>query len=207
MRDGGCRMRNCAHPASPIPHPASKSTIMTKRRFSNWWFLAVNGLIFTLFGLLILFLTQEAIKTLLWGIGIVMLVAGGALLLTGINQVRRDKAAAMILVEAIAGIAIGIALIFFPQASVSLFLILTGIWAIMIGVIQLVIIVNFKEKLSVKNIVLINGLLTIALGISLLFNPFQWALFIVKIIGFLAAVFGVLLIYFAVVLRGLKQPE
>ena len=167
----------------------------------------MNGLIFTLFGLLILFLTQEAIKTLLWGIGIVMLVAGGALLLAGINQFRRDKAAAMILVEAIAGIAIGIALIFFPQASVPLFLILTGIWAIMIGVIQLVIIVNFKEKLSVKNIVLINGLLTIALGISLLFNPFQWALFLVKIIGFLAAVFGVLLIYFAVVLRGLKQSE
>ncbi|MEI6433795.1 MAG: DUF308 domain-containing protein [Bacteroidota bacterium] len=180
---------------------------MATKKFSNWWFLAVNGLIFTLFGILLLLLTQEAIKALLLYIGIGMFVVGGILLIAGIYNIRRNKSAAMILIEAIASIAIGIALVFFPQSSVALFLILTGIWAIIIGVIQLVIVVNVKETISSKNILLLNGLLTIGLGISLLFNPFQWALFLIKIIGVLAAVFGILLVYFAFALRSLKSES
>lgn len=178
---------------------------MATRKFSNWWFLAINGLIFTLFGILIVMLTEEAIKTLLLYIGFVMFAVGGVLLVVGINQVRKDKSAAMILIEAIASIAIGIALVFFPQSSVELFLILIGIWAIIIGIIQLVVIVNIKDVVAPKNIIMINALLTIGLGVSLLFNPFSWALFLVKIIGILAALFGVLLIYFSFVLKSLKD--
>jgi uncharacterized membrane protein HdeD (DUF308 family) len=178
---------------------------METRRFKNWWFLAVNGLIFTLFGALILFFTQEFIKTLLLYFGIVMLVGGVVMLVAGINNIRRDKSAGMLLAESIVAIAIGIALIFFPEASVALFLIMIGIWAIIIGIIQLVIIVNAKGVISGKNLMLLNGLLTIALGAVLLFNPFQWAIILVKIIGAFAAIFGILLVYFAFVLRRIKS--
>ena len=178
---------------------------MEKRRFNNWWFLAVNGCIFTLFGLLMLFFTPEFIKTLLLYFGIVMLIGGGIMLLAGINNIRRDKAGAMLLVESIMAIAIGFALIFFPEPSAALFLIMIGIWAIIIGIIQLVIMVNIKGEITNKNILLFNGLLTIALGVVLLFNPFLWALILVKIIGAFAALFGLLLVYFAFVLRKVKS--
>jgi uncharacterized membrane protein HdeD (DUF308 family) len=180
---------------------------METKRFKNWWFLAVNGGIFTLFGLLILFFTEESIKTILLYFGAVMLAGGAFMLLAGINNIRRDKAGAMLLVESIVAIAIGIALIFFPEASVKLFLIMIGIWAIIIGIIQLVIIVNVKGAIANKNIMLLNGLFTIGLGAVLLFNPFLWALFLVKIIGALAALFGILLIYFSLILRKVKAVE
>jgi uncharacterized membrane protein HdeD (DUF308 family) len=178
---------------------------MEKKRFSNWWFFGINGVIFTLFGLLVLLLDQDSIKTLLRYIGMVMLCVGGLLLLFGINSIRRDKAGAMVLVESIASIAIGIALLFFPQSSVALFLILTGIWAIMIGVIQLVVLINIKSAVKSKNLIMINGLLTVGLGISLLFNPFQWAVFLIKLIGFLAVVFGLILTWFAFSIRSFKD--
>jgi uncharacterized membrane protein HdeD (DUF308 family) len=178
---------------------------METTRFKNWWFLAVNGCIFTIFGLLILFFTQEFIKTILIYFGIVMLAGGAILLVAGINNIRRDKAGAMFLVESIVAIATGIALIFFPKSTVELFLIMIGIWAIIIGIIQLVILINIKKELKEKNLILLNGLLTIGLGVVLLFNPFQWALFLVKAIGLLAAVFGILLVYFSLVLRNVKN--
>ncbi len=180
---------------------------MEKRKYSNWWFLGVNGLVIALFGLLILFLNEEEIRTLLRYIGVVMLVVGGVLLGWGINSVRKDKAAGMVLVEAIASLAIGVALLFFPQASVSLFLILAGIWAIIIGIIQLVILLNAGSALMAKNLMMVNALFTIALGISLLFNPFQWAVIIVRIIGALATIFGLLLVWFSFTLRSLKAEE
>jgi uncharacterized membrane protein HdeD (DUF308 family) len=178
---------------------------METKRFKNWWFLAVNGFIFALFGLLILFFTQEFIKTLLLYFGIVMLAGGAVMLVAGINNIRRDKAAAMLLVESIVAVGIGIALTFFPEASVAIFLLLIGIWAIIIGIIQLVILVNIKGALANKNLLLINGLLTIALGAALLFNPFQWAIFLVKIIGVFAALFGIMLIYLGFVLKSVNR--
>ncbi|MEI7723938.1 MAG: DUF308 domain-containing protein [Bacteroidota bacterium] len=177
---------------------------METRRFKNWWFLAINGCIFALFGILMLFFTQDFIKTMLLYFGIVMLAGGVIMLLAGINNIRRDKSGAMILVESIVAMAIGISLIFFPEASAKVFLIMIGIWTIIIGIIQLVIIVNFKGAIANKNLLLINGLLTIALGAVLLFNPFTWAVFLIKVIGAFAALFGILLVYFAMVLRKIK---
>jgi uncharacterized membrane protein HdeD (DUF308 family) len=80
-----------------------------------------------------------------------------------------------------------------------------GIWAIIIGIIQLVIIVNFKGEVANKNLLLLNGLLTIALGVALLFNPFQWGIFLIKVIGAFAAIFGILLVYFSLKLRAVKN--
>jgi uncharacterized membrane protein HdeD (DUF308 family) len=178
---------------------------METKRFKNWWFLAINGLIFVLFGLLLMFFTQETILTLVKYFGILLLAGGVILLIFGINNIRKDKDAAMILMEAIASGAIGLALILFPQATLALFLLLIGIWAIIIGIIQLVIIVNIKGNISNKNIHLFNALLTIGLGILLLFNPFGWAVFMGILIGILALLFGVLLLYFAFILRSFKS--
>jgi uncharacterized membrane protein HdeD (DUF308 family) len=178
---------------------------METKRSKNWWFLAVNGGIFILFGLLMLFFTQETILTMIKYFGILLLAGGAVLLFIGINNIRKDRSAAMILGEAIASIAIGLALLLFPQATVALFLMLIGIWAIIIGIIQLVIIVNIKGILANKNVLLLNGLLTIGLGILLLFNPFDWAVFMGKIIGICSALFGILLVYFAFMVRNIKN--
>jgi len=178
---------------------------METKRFKNWWFLAVNGLIFFIFGGLLLFLTKESILIMVNYFGILLLVCSAILLFIGINNIRKDKSAAMILIESIAGLAVGLALLLFPQPTLDLFLMLIGIWAIVIGIIQLVIIVNTKGNLANKNMLLLNGLLTIALGIFLLFKPFDWAIFMGKIIGICAALFGILLIYFSLVLRAIKS--
>lgn len=180
---------------------------MEKKGFKNWWFLALNGLVFMIFGLLILFFSQDQIKELIRYFGMVMLGLGALLLFVGINNIRRDKAGAMVLAESVAGIAIGLALLLFPEASISLFLILIGIWAILIGIIQLVILVNIKRFVLNKNIFLINGLLTIGIGIAMLFNPFSWGVFLIKVIAALAALFGIALIYFSVVLKSINTSE
>jgi uncharacterized membrane protein HdeD (DUF308 family) len=174
-------------------------------RYKNWWFLSLNGFGLSLIGVLILFFTQEFIKSLLIYIGIGMLIGGIILLLAAINNLRRDRAGMMILAESIIALAIGIALIFFPETSVALFLIMTGIWAMIIGIIQLVLVVNLRGELVNKNYFLINGLLTIALGAAMLFNPFQWAVFLVKLTGALALFSGLALLWFSLAVRNRKR--
>jgi uncharacterized membrane protein HdeD (DUF308 family) len=174
---------------------------METKRFGNWWFLVMNGAIFAVFGLLILFFTEEFIKTLLLYFGIVMLAIGAILLIAGINNLRRDKAGAMVLMEAIVAMAIGLALALFPETSVKLFLIMIGIWTIMIGILQLVILMGGRTVVKQKNVFLINAMLTVGLGVLLLFNPFQLGIFLVKVVGVLATLFGLLLIWLGLAVK------
>jgi uncharacterized membrane protein HdeD (DUF308 family) len=180
---------------------------METKRFKNWWFLALNGIIFLLFGLLLIFNTVDFIKTLVMYIGFVFLGAGIVTVVIGFNKISKDKSAAVIIFESIISIAIGLLLIFFPQKSWELFMILIGVWFLVIGVIQLVFFVNAKGLIANKNGLLINSLLTIALGILLFFNPLEWSSFFGKIIGVLAAAFGVMLIYFSLLFRAARIPD
>jgi uncharacterized membrane protein HdeD (DUF308 family) len=178
---------------------------MEKIRFRNWWFLAVNGLIFIAFGLIILLFTQEFILTLVRWFGIFLLAGGAILLFLGINKVRKEKAATADLVQAIASIAIGFSVLLFTTESIKLFIMLLGVWGIILGVIQLVVVVNFKGDVKGKNVMLLNALFTAGLGVALLFNPYTWGMFLVKVVGVCAILLGLLMVYFSLVLRSVKN--
>lgn len=165
----------------------------------------MNGCVFLLSGMLILLFTPEVIKSMLIYFGMVVLATGILLLLAGINNIRRDKSGAMILVDAIVAIAAGTALAFFPGSSMEIFLIVTGLWVLIVGIIQMLILLSLKGRVPAKRVFLFSGLLTIGLGAVMLLNPFQWAIIFVKIIGVFASIFGILLVYFSLVLRNLKN--
>ena len=174
---------------------------MTIKRYSNWWFLALNGIIAILFGLLLLFFTQEAIANLVFVFGLIVLASGIAMLVTGIINMKGRRKAGMLLFESIVTIAIGTIIMFDPEHSLKFFLIVVGVWAIILGIVQLIILINKKTDIPGKNLFLFNGLLTLAIGILLFFDPFALAGFVVKLIGIFSLVFGCLLIYLSFALR------
>ena len=107
----------------------------------------------------------------------------------------------MLTIQSIASITIGLILMVFPQKSLELFLILTGIWAATLGIMQLVIFFMMHKHLSNGPVLLINGLLTIVLGIIIFFHPFEFADTIGKLTGIFAIVFGITMIYLSFLIR------
>jgi len=180
---------------------------MKTTTYKNWWFLALNGMIAVLFGVLLVFFSQEVIKTVVKFFGVILLIVGVIQLIAGIYNIKKDKAAGMILSESILFLAMGLALLISGETAVKILFILFGIWAVIIGIIQLVIIVNVKGSLSNKNLLLFNSLLTIVLGITLFFKPNEWAGFLVVMIGVFIILFGILLIYFSFMLRSVNAQE
>jgi len=180
---------------------------MLKKSYSNWWFLAVNGLIAILFGLLLMFFTRETIATLVFYFGLVVLLSGIAMLITGIINLRKEKKAGLLLFESIITVAIGSIIMFYPQHSLEFFLIVIGVWAVILGIVQLILLINTKGELAGKNIFLFNGLLTLAIGIFLFFDPYSFAAFVIKVLGVFSLVFGSILIYLSFVLRQLVRGE
>ncbi|MFH0757198.1 MAG: DUF308 domain-containing protein [Bacteroidota bacterium] len=177
---------------------------MEQKGKKNWWFLVINGLIAILFGFFLLFFDTDLIKFLMIYIGIGGAVVGAILLIAAIRNIKKDKHAGMLLFESILTLVIGLILVLFPSFSLKFFLIIIGVWAVILGIVQLAILINIKEKLASKNILLFNGILTMVLGVMLFFDPVTTAGFLLKILGVFAIIFGILMIYFGFVLKTLK---
>ncbi len=168
---------------------------------SNWLTFLINGIIALIIGSLLLFVPVETVLTLVRYLGILILVAGIVLLIVAIRNIRSEEPYTMLMAEALAAVIIGALLLFYTQKSIEMFVILIGVWALIIGIVQVIISVKFREKLANHSLLLINGLLTAMLGILLFFNPFATVVILSYIVGLLALAVGVLLIYFSLLIK------
>ncbi|MDP4282352.1 MAG: DUF308 domain-containing protein [Bacteroidota bacterium] len=179
-------------------------------RYKNWWFLALNGLIAILLGILLMSFSQEVIEKIVWIFGLGVLIIGIILVIAAIYRLKKEKGIALLMLQSVASIVIGLCIIIFTKDSLRIFMILAGVWAVMIGISQLVILVNVRKDLSHKNVILFNGLFTIVLGVIFIFNPyavFSAVIWVVRILGGLAALFGLIMIYQSFIIRNVKLPE
>jgi uncharacterized membrane protein HdeD (DUF308 family) len=177
---------------------------MESKTFKNWWLLAINGIIAILIGILLIFFSKDILETLVKIVGFVVLAGGIILLIASIYYLKKDKSVAMMMIEAVLSITIGMIILLFPQGTLKWFLILVGVWAIIVGIFQLVILVNIRKTLFNKNLILLNGLLTIALGVFMMLYPVEFASAVAKILGIASALFGIIMIYLGFSVRKIK---
>lgn len=181
---------------------------MNSNPFSNWWTLAVNGVIALLYAVLAIFIPGETILTIIVWFGIILLVVGIAMLIGVINNIRNKLPYGADLVWSILTIAIGGVLTVYTQKSIEIFVIIIGIWAVLIGAVQLYLMSKLDVSDKGRNTFLINGVLTIVFGIILFFNPFTSAKALLVLTGIIALLIGVLMIVIALKMKSLsKQME
>jgi uncharacterized membrane protein HdeD (DUF308 family) len=172
---------------------------------NNWFMFVVNGLIAILFGLMIIFIKEETIIKLTLYFGLLILAGGAILLIVAVRNMKQEKPHALLLAESIAAILIGAIIAFYPQQSLKFFLILVGVWAVIIGLMQIIMAVQMKNKVSNHNLFTINGVITLVVGLLLFFDPMGAIKALLIIIGLLALVTGVLLIYLGFQVRSSKK--
>jgi len=180
---------------------------METKSFKNWWFLAFNGIFSIFFGLILIIFGKELILSIVIYLGFAIAVVGLIFLLIAIRQIKKDKRAGPMILLSIFSLAIGLGIMIFRDTTMNLFFILIGVWAVIVGIFQLVVLVNIKRNLSNKNIILFNGLLTIVLGIVMFFNPTGFLVFLQKLIGVLAVLLGIVMIYLSFILRKVSMSS
>ncbi len=168
----------------------------------NWWVLAFNGLIALLFGLMAIFSPLDTLKVIIMYFGIVMLIVGIAMLFGVYSSMKNKLNYGTDLISALVTIALGIVLAFFTERTLQIFVIVIGIWAIMLGIGQLLIMKDLKSK-GDKKFLLYSGLFTLVFGVLLFFNPFALASIFVVIAGVMSTIIGLVLISFAFKLKNL----
>ena len=177
---------------------------MNSKPLSNWWLLALSGVIAILYGIIAIFF-QDIIKTLVMYFGIIILIIGLAMLWGAINSLRDNLPYAADLATSIITILIGVLLTFLTSETLTIFVIIIGTWAILVGVVQLYLATRAELLPGEKNTLLINGIITLIFGVIMFIDPFETGKILVVISGILAFVFGIVLIAMSIRLKNIEK--
>jgi uncharacterized membrane protein HdeD (DUF308 family) len=172
---------------------------------SNWITFFVNGLIAILFGLLALFVPTETIMTLTMYFGIIILLGGLVMFYFSYKNMKAQKTYLLLMAQAILAILIGAVIAFYPKGSLQIFLVMVGIWATIIGLLQIIVAVQMRKKVSNHSMFTLNGVITLVFGLLLFFNPLGAIKALFMVIGLLALAAGVLLVYLGFKVKGIKE--
>jgi len=92
----------------------------------------------------------------------------------------------------------------FKSGSLQIFLILVGVWASVIGLLQIIISVQMKKKVANHGLFTINGVITLVFGLLLFFDPMGTIKALFMVIGVMALVAGLLLVYLAFKVKSIR---
>ena len=181
---------------------------MKSNLFTNWWSFALSGIIALLYGILAFTNPEGMLNTIVTYFGIIILIVGISMLIGVISNYRNKQPYATELIWAILTIVIGGILTFYTSQAVKIFVITIGIWAIIVGSVQLYITIKLDKEDKNRIPFLINGVVTVIFGVIMFFDPFHSANFLLQITGVLALIIGMMLIYLSVKMKGMaKQIE
>jgi uncharacterized membrane protein HdeD (DUF308 family) len=172
---------------------------------SNWIIFLANGLIALLFGLLLLFVAEATIYKLVRVFGVVLFLAGLVMFYSSYRNMKGGKNYMMVMAEAIIAVLIGLIIAVAPGKSLNLFLTLVGVWAVIMGLIQIIMTIRLRKKVSQHYLFSMNGILTLVFGLLLIYSPMATLGSLITIIGILAVLAGVVMIYLGFKVKGIKE--
>lgn len=169
-------------------------------RFNNPWVIGAQGLIMIIFGIAAVVNPEITIKAITRFFGILLLLSGVFLLF--LTNSKTNSLPAFWMYEGVANIVIGLLFILFPAFIANIFVFFVGLLALIIGVRNLWFLVNNKPQLVLLG--LIRNAILVTFGLLFLFVPFQGAVVIINMIGFVALIYGTVTVVMAYKLFQIK---
>ena len=170
-----------------------------------WWVPVVRGLVAVLLGVCA-FVWPVATFTALVLVFGALAVADGILAIAAAIAARKLTSDWwVLLVQGIIGVGIGVLTVIYPSLTALALVVLMALWAIGLGVLQVVAAVQLRLDIRSGWWLVVGGILGIAFGILLMCNPFNGALVLVWLAGALALSWGAMLMVGGFDLRRLTK--
>jgi uncharacterized membrane protein HdeD (DUF308 family) len=157
-----------------------------------WWLVMLRGAVAALFGIAVIAWPALALTSLLLLFAVFCLADG----VVGISTViaGRSEHRWLQLLWALVSVGAGLATLLVPGITALALLFYIAAWAIASGVLQIVAAVQLRREIEGEWLLLLNGVVTVVLGIVLFARPGAGALAIATLLGIFAVVSGAALL-------------
>jgi uncharacterized membrane protein HdeD (DUF308 family) len=170
-----------------------------------WWVLVIRGVMAIALGVFALVWPQETIAALVLVFGAIALVDGAFTVVSSIAGHVLTPSWWVLLLQGLLGIGVGVWTLVNPAITAAALLIYIAVWAIGLGVLQVVTAVRLRRDITGEWWLALGGIAGIAFGILLLRNPAAGALTVLWLIGSYALVWGVMLMLGGFAVRRLHK--
>ena|SRR6266545_1472530 len=168
-----------------------------------WWVILLRGIFAILFGIAAFIWPGPTIEVLVLLFGAYALLDGIFAAIVGIQQYGENERWWAVLLEGIAGIALGVLTLFWPGTTATVLLYFIATWAIVTGVFEIAAAVALRKAIEGEWMMILAGAASVVFGVLMVLQPAAGALALVWLIGAYAIIFGVLFCILAFELRRL----
>ncbi|MGI6717752.1 MAG: HdeD family acid-resistance protein [Bacteroidales bacterium] len=133
--------------------------------------LLISGIIATLLGIVLFFMQNDFIETLIKWTGFVFIVMGATYALIDIYNISKKRNWGVFLFSGIILITLGILFTVNPTGIRNFLAYVLGIWAIISGAYSIIILLKFRKNIQKAFISVISGIFLIVIGFIFLFRP------------------------------------
>jgi uncharacterized membrane protein HdeD (DUF308 family) len=170
-----------------------------------WWVLLLRGLLAIGFGIGALVWPSLTILALVVVFGVYSLLDGILDISMGIGGRQLPGSSRWVLVlMGLFGIAAGIIAFLWPEITAVALLWIIATWAIITGIFEMVAAIRLRAEIDNEWLWILTGILSVILGVILIFQPAAGALALVTTIAIFSIAWGVVLVTLSFKLKGLK---
>lgn len=170
-----------------------------------WWTFILRGVVAIGFGVLAFVAPAFGIALLVGLFAAWAIIDGVNNLLTGIRTREQDRSWWLEIAEGVIGVAAGIVALVVPGFAAEVLVLLIGAWAILTGVVEIVLAVRLRRVIEGEAWMALAGVASILFGVVIILFPAAGALSIVWLIGSFAIAFGAFLVLLGWRLRRVDQ--
>lgn len=167
-----------------------------------WWMILLRGILAVLFGIAVLAKPGISLLSLSIVFGVFILADGCGNVVTAIGGRKEHDDWWVLLLAGLAGMALGLLTLVNPGITALALLFYIAVWAIAIGLLQLVTAFRIRKQIEGELWLGLGGLASVLFGMLLIARPGAGALAVLTLLGAYAIVFGVTLILLALKVRG-----
>lgn len=171
----------------------------------NWWALTIRGVAAILFGILAIVSPGLTALVLVSFFGAYLLVDGIFALVGAVRAAERKTEWWPLVIEGIAGIAIGVLAFLLPGAMGLAILYLIAAWAIVTGIFEIVAAIRVRREIEGEFWMILGGIAAVVLGILIVIFPAAGVVTLIWVLGINAILFGIFLVMLSLRLRGHQQ--
>ena len=164
-------------------------------QYRNWWSLGLKGILILLIGLVAVAFPAVTVIALATYFGIVIVVAGGFILAAALINSKKSDGRKLWIIEGLIDLVIGIILIAYPKQAAGVLFVFFGIYALIMGIFQLMAFFRIKKYMNGTSMVLLNGIISILFALALLTNPFWGGVALTSVFGIFAIIYGIIAIF------------
>ncbi|MDE3150903.1 MAG: HdeD family acid-resistance protein [Gemmatimonadota bacterium] len=167
----------------------------------NWGWVVLRGVVAIMFGVLTLMRPGITLALLLLWFGAYALVDGVFMIVWAIANRHGQPRWGTLLFGGLLGVAAGVVTMLMPQITAFALITLVAVWAIVMGIVEIVAAVRLRREITGESFFIIAGLLAVAFGVIAFALPVTAALAVAMWVALYALVSGVLLVAFGFRLR------